>query len=45
MAERIEKLDYYSTAKDGCEWVLHPTEGDIVDKINELIDYLNTMME
>ena len=42
----IEKLEYYRTAKidkDGCvrEWTSHPNLDDIIDKINEIIEYLN----
>lgn len=42
----IEKLEYYRTAntdRDGCarEWTSHPSLEDIIDKINEIIEYLN----
>lgn len=38
---KIEKLTYYSSSKDGYNWDRHPTIDDVVAKINELIDILN----
>ena len=44
---KIEKLntEVFATSVDGYNWVYHPTKDDIVDKINELIDCLNTVFE
>lgn len=42
MQNKIEKLEYYSScAKDSYCWVRHPNEDDIIDKINEIIEYIN----
>lgn len=38
---KIEKLDYYSTSPDGYHWIQHPTKDDVVNKINEIIDFIN----
>lgn len=38
---KIEKLESYSTSNDGYYWIRHPNQDDIVNKINEIIDYLN----
>lgn len=39
---QIEKLRQYKTSDDGYYWIQHPTGDDIVDKINEIIDYINS---
>lgn len=41
LPNKIEKLQYYRSSKDGVYWVTHPNLNDVVDKINELIDILN----
>lgn len=42
MQNKIEKLEYYSSyTKDSYGWIRHPNEDDIVDKINEIIEYIN----
>lgn len=46
----IEKLEYYSsgsTSRDGLYvlWERHPNQEDIVEKINEIIDYINNADE
>ena len=43
MQNKIEKLEYYSssTIKNPHVWIRHPNEDDIVDKINEIIEYIN----
>lgn len=38
---QIEKLRRYKTSDDGCYWYERPTRDDIIDKINEIIDYIN----
>lgn len=38
---RIEKLEYYSSSRDGYTFERHPNIDDITDKINEIIDKLN----
>ena len=38
---QIEKLYRYKTSDDGCNWYSKPTRDDIIDKINEIIDYIN----
>ena len=38
---RIEKLESYSTSNDGYYWIRHPNNDDIVNKINEIIEYIN----
>lgn len=38
---KIEKLEYYSSSKEGYIWERHPNIEDITDKINEIIDKLN----
>ena len=39
---QIEKLERYSTSDDGCLWYDHPTKSDMINKINEIIDYINS---
>lgn len=39
---QIEKLREYKTSDDGYYWIQHPTGDDIVNKINEIIDYINS---
>lgn len=39
----IEKLESYSTSKDGINWCNHPTKQDIEEKINEIIDVVNSL--
>lgn len=38
---KIEKLEYYSSSRDGYTFERHPNIDDITDKINEIIDKLN----
>lgn len=38
---KIEKLEHYSSSKDGYIWEKHPNIENIIDKINEIIDKLN----
>ena len=45
MLNKIEKLEVYSTSPDGTCWITHPTTKDFMDKINEIIDYLNKKEE
>lgn len=40
---QIEKLTKYSTSDDGYHWYDHPTKEDMVNKINEIIDYINAI--
>ena len=40
---QIEKLESYSTSKDGINWCNHPTKQDIEEKINEIIDVVNSL--
>ena len=40
---QIEKLREYKTSNDGYYWIQHPTCDDIVDKVNEIIDYINSV--
>lgn len=40
----IEKLESYSTSKDGINWCNHPTKQDIEEKINEIIDVVNSLV-
>jgi DNA-directed RNA polymerase subunit RPC12/RpoP len=40
---KIEKLEYYSSSRDGYTFESRPNRNDIVDKINEIIDKLNEM--
>lgn len=37
----ISNLSYYSTSNNGMDCTNHPTRDDIVNKINEIIEYLN----
>ena len=37
----IKKLTEYKSSKDGCYWTLHPNTEDFMNKINEIIDYIN----
>ena len=39
---QIEKLRQYKTSDDGCHWYWKPTTDDIINKINEIIDYINS---
>ena len=39
---QIEKLKQYKTSDDGYHWYYKPTNDDIINKINEIIDYINT---
>lgn len=39
---QIEKLNKYKTSDDGYHWYECPTRDDIIDKINEIIDYINS---
>ena len=42
MQNEIEKLEYYySTSLDGRTCINHPNLNDIIDKLNEIIDFLN----
>lgn len=38
---QIEKLTRYSTSDDGYHWYDRPTKEDMVNKLNEIIDYIN----
>lgn len=38
---KIEKLEYYSSSRDGYTFESRPNRNDIVDKLNEIIDKLN----
>ena len=40
---QIEKLRRYKTSDDGYYLIQHPTGDDIVDKVNEIIDYINSV--
>ena len=40
----IEKLESYSTSKDGINWCNHLTKQDIEEKINEIIDVVNSLV-
>lgn len=37
----IERLNQYRSSKDGIHWYDCPTRNDIIEKINEIIDYIN----
>lgn len=41
MQNKIEKLEYYNSSLDGRTCTNHPNFDDIVDKLNEIIDFLN----
>jgi len=41
MQNKIEKLEYYNSSPDGRTCVNHPNFDDIIDKLNEIIDFLN----
>lgn len=42
----IEKLETYSTSSmDGRYCVRHPNAEDFMDKINEIIDYIESLAE
>lgn len=41
----IDKLPTGSTSKDGIWWDKHPTREDVVKKIDEIIEVLNTLLE
>ena len=38
---KIDKLKYYSTSPNGYYWIEHPNKDDVINKINEIIDYIN----
>lgn len=40
---QIEKLTRYSASDDGYHWYDHPTKEDMVNKINEIIDHINSV--
>lgn len=40
---QIEKLRKYKTSDDGCYWYDKPTNDDIINKINEIVDYINAV--
>lgn len=40
---KIEKLFRCSSSPDGYIWIQHPTNEDLMNKINEIIDYINNM--
>lgn len=40
---QIEKLQKYQTSDDGYYWYDKPTMDDIINKINEIVDYINTL--
>ena len=40
---KIGRLEAYSTSDDGYYWYDHPTKSDIIEKINEIVDFLNNM--
>lgn len=42
---QIEKLRRCKTSDDGYYWIQHPTDGEIADKIDEIIDYINSVDE
>ena len=39
---KIEQLRQYKTSDDGYHWYYKPTNDDIINKINEIIDYINS---
>lgn len=40
----IEKLPSGSTSMDGIWWTRHPTQGDIAEKVDEIIDVVNNFI-
>jgi hypothetical protein len=40
---QIERLRRYKTSDDGYHWYSVPTEDDVINKINEIIDYINSV--
>lgn len=41
----IEKLPSGSTSNDGVWWTRHPTQGDIAEKVDEIIDVVNKLIK
>ena len=41
----IEKLPTGSTSEDGIWWEKHPTRRDIIEKIDEIIEALHTLLK
>ena len=47
MEKVIEKMDFDTgyTSNDGVHWVHHPSRVDILKKINEIVDVVNSIAE
>lgn len=43
--KQIEKLPTGSTSKDGIHWERHPTPRDIAEKVDEIIDTVNAIIQ
>ena len=41
MQNKIEKLSEYTSSPDGYSCYRHPNAIDLMEKINEIIDYIN----
>lgn len=43
MQNKIERLEYYSSSTENSYvWVRHPNQDDIIEKINEILEYINS---
>ena len=42
---KIERLEIYQTSDDGYHWYEKPTKMDVINKINEMVDFSNYMNE
>lgn len=41
----IKKLPTGSTSEDGVWWEKHPTRRDIIEKVDEIIEVVNTLIK
>lgn len=43
--KKLRELPSGSTSRDGVWWEHHPTVGDMQEKIDELVDTVNTLID